>query len=60
MVSTKDNFPTIFLLTAFVFCSPLLSAEFGEGVQYFPQLVVGGGATTSFAVHNPTGEAATI
>lgn len=60
MFSTKDTFPAVLLFTTFVFCSPLMSAEFGEGVQYFPQLVVGGGATTSFAVHNPTDETLTV
>ncbi len=27
--------------------------QFGESVQYFPQMAFGGGATTSFAIHNP-------
>lgn len=33
-----------------------VNGQFGQHVQYFPQSVTGGGATTSFAIFNPTEE----
>ncbi len=35
-------------------------AQFGEHVQYFSQVGIGGGATTFFTIHNPTDEAVVV
>ncbi len=51
--------PSRFFRVLFVSCSVfwtcflVAGAQFGESTQYFAQFAVGGGATTSFAVHNP-------
>ncbi len=38
-----------------LFCVSVISlhGQFGQQVQYFPQVVVGGGAVTDFSIHNP-------
>ncbi len=41
-------------------CSGAVSAQFGVTTQYFPQVAAGGGAVTSFSIHNPGTVAATV
>jgi hypothetical protein len=53
---------SVFLLVTLLAAPAAASAgsSFGESNQYFAQLAVGGGSTTSFSVHNPTDELVTI
>lgn len=46
---------TFFAVASFLAAASLCVAagQFGTNTQYFPQVIVGGGATTSFAIHNP-------
>ncbi len=43
-----------------LFWSGSASAQFGVTTQYFPQVAAGGGAVTSFSIHNPGAVAATV
>ena len=42
------------------FCCAQIFAQFGVTTQYFPQVAAGGGAVTSFSIHNPGTIPATV
>ncbi len=44
-------------LLIFLLLTHGLRAEFGRSDLYFAQVAIGGGTSTSFSIHNPTGEA---
>jgi hypothetical protein len=51
-VSALRCFVGSFLLLLSLVC--LFAADFGESVQYFAQIALGGGAVTEFTIYNPT------
>lgn len=50
----------IYLPLLAFFCSGSVCAQFGVTTQYFPQAAAGGGAVTSFNIHNPGAVAASV
>ena len=60
MIAARRTLSLAFLLVFFAFFDVSSPASFGKTVQYFAHQVSGGGATTSFTVHNPTDQAITV